>query len=92
MLVLSAILDGGFTNAISRSNKLNKSGVDEVWIFCDGGVWAALRVPGDGRAQTFDVALVMTAISNPRPDRTMQSRWLAEALQRYKIGESKEWS
>lgn len=57
------IEDNGFTKV---KHAWDRTRQNEIWTFQDGDVWAALQVPGDGRANTFDVVLLQSAIiGNP---------------------------
>ena len=60
---LCEIEDFGFNHAKSAWRQTKQA---EIWIFQDRGVCVAARVPGDGRANTYDVVLLKTAIvANP---------------------------
>ncbi|MCG8544886.1 MAG: hypothetical protein MJE12_11830 [Alphaproteobacteria bacterium] len=83
---LCEIEDFGFTKA---KPAWQQTGQHEIWLFQDRDVWMALRVPGDGRANTFDVVLLKTSItSNPS---VSTSTLLQSAKNRLQNGKEIKW-
>lgn len=58
--VVHALVASGRRGFLEVSGKFDSSGIEDVFLYANAGVLAAVNVPGGGRAQTFDLTLLGT--------------------------------
>ncbi|MCC5778548.1 hypothetical protein H7H48_05755 [Nitratireductor sp. B36] len=90
LLELELIADYGFYNQLRRNNwrKLEA----EFWLFKDRQFHMIANFPGDGRAETKDVCVVVARVINHHADPDPVSALLNIARDRMRIGRPERWN
>lgn len=90
--ILHSLEEARTAGFMGIAHKWDQTDYEDLFLYLGAGVMAAINVPGNGRAQTFDLTLIgMSYIDKHAPENVQTETFLIAMDERRRTGHENDW-